>query len=192
MAGEETQIWCDRPRWRGVRVSVELLGVVFGVVGVIFLAAQLMQMSKLSRIDKALEFVARYNGTSLLEDRARLRAVAEEVNAGLRAANAASGLNDEQMRVVVGAYFNTAAAPARANLDGLLSVVRFFDEAYICVRSGLCEEDVICQFFTGPAATLHEDFRFAYLDYAEANALPDLGKGVERLSRLTCPNYFAD
>lgn len=192
MAGEEPQIWCDRPNWRGVRVSVELLGVVFGVVGVIFLAAQLMQMSKLSRIDKALEFVERYNAESLLEDRARLRAVAEEVNASVRATNASAGLNEDQMRVVVGAYFNTTATPARENLDGLLSIVRFLDEAYICVRSGLCEEEVICQFFTGPAATLHEDFRFAYLDYAQANALPTLGKGVERLSTLTCPNYFAD
>jgi hypothetical protein len=195
MADKDGEIWCDRPAWRGARLSLELFGIIAGVIGVVLVVAEIFTMNRLNRVEQSFRFVERYSDDAMLAHRMRVASVAEEINAGLRALGDDVGLNDSQKVQVLDAYFLTDTPEARENLRSLIRIVRFFEEVAICEEVGMCHTDVVCQFFTSHAAQYREDFAHVYETHAQRNALGDIGAGLAHLAseeEMKCPDLFAD
>lgn len=191
MSRPEREIWCDKPAWRGARTSLELFGIIAGVIGVALVLGEIWQMNRLSKIDKALDYVQRYAGAPLLDHRTQVAAVGDEINAGLRAIGEGAALTEAQKVVVLEAYFLSDSAAAEENRGSLMQIVRFYEEIAICEAQRLCHEQTVCQFFTAPARALRRDFGHVYETQGARAGLDGIGSGVTHIAELSCDNLFS-
>lgn len=190
MADPEREIWCDKPAWRGARTSLELFGIVAGVIGVLLVLGEILQMNRLSKIDKALDYVERYAEAPLIEHRQRVSGVASEINEALRALGPDAALTEAQKAVVLEAYFLADSGNARENLNSLLQIVRFYEEIAICEAQRLCHTATMCQFFTAPAQALMADFGHAIRMEGTRSGLGEIERGVAHIAELSCQDLL--
>ncbi|CUH52669.1 hypothetical protein [Shimia marina] len=141
-------------------VAVSWLSLI-GVGAAVLFGISEYQESASKRIDDAqrttLEFISRYNQEGVLQARSDVQrsidTLGEALSKKLAGVTSLEAINE----IVSRHYREQTSAQLRSDesyQDALL-VVRFFDELFVCVDTGLCERNSAERFFTDEAYQYH-------------------------------------
>lgn len=175
--------------WERVKLKSDILiswlsltgAVVAAVVGL--LGYQEAQEKKISdQQQAALDFIARYNSTTLWYARARLQGTMNILASGLP--EALSGIPSLEAINLASERYYAERAAEQMRSDGTyisaMLIVRFFDELLICMDAGICDQSASLTFFADEA------YQYQYAFGAEIDRIqktrPNFGLGLESIA----------
>jgi hypothetical protein len=96
--------------------------------------------------------------------------------------NADAGFSDEMAQEIAIGLTRGNTPETLANQSALIQVARFFDEADLCVSSGLCDRRIVCLYLTPYAIEVDTTFS-AGLAAVNARSDSSTGAGMSRVSQ---------
>jgi hypothetical protein len=167
-------------RWRG---RFEFCQFVCVIVGVPLLILQLVLAEQQRKVDRTLDFAARFSDEWFGRKRSDLVrpwfAYTEELQALNQAGGATRGVIEKLVRGIVRS--ESEENPERDLRMTVYEVADFFDQLSFCIEAKRCSKSVAVDYFGGFAKEFYCLYGVIIRDMRQELAMPSIGLGVERL-----------